>query len=312
MCGIFCSISKHRHVPTTPQLHKLLQARGPDSTGQTSTIVDIDDVKTYVTLKSTVLSLRGDRTVSQPYQDSSLANALCWNGEAWSIGGLPTAGDDTQSMHSLLIEATKTPDHAAHSALCQRKFVAETVARHLSTVAGPYAFVFYDKAHSRMLFGRDFLGRRSLLRRITDKGELLLSSVSTGSDTSQEAGEGSQWTEVEADGLYCVDFATNDLHSTSPGVERWGDFKVLKVPYHFPNEAEPDTPKSVGRLQFASMSSLAHATVGDSFPFVEQAHPFRAPYTERSLACHLSTRASTAAIPDRAGAKHSRSALQCD
>jgi asparagine synthetase B (glutamine-hydrolysing) len=66
----------------------------------------------------------------------------------------------------------------------------------LRGIEGPFAFVYYDAAAGRVFFGRDRLGRRSLLMSPTGQGELALCSV------PGDAREG--WREVEADGIYVV------------------------------------------------------------------------------------------------------------
>jgi asparagine synthetase B (glutamine-hydrolysing) len=68
----------------------------------------------------------------------------------------------------------------------------------LSSIRGPYAFVFYDAVHRRVYYGRDCLGRRSLLRKTTQDNSLVLSSVC-------DNASGDTWAEVEADGIYVVD-----------------------------------------------------------------------------------------------------------
>lgn len=93
----------------------------------------------------------------------------------------------------------------------------------MSQIAGPYAFVFVDASRSSVYFGRDFLGRRSLLYKVDADGNLLLSSVTNGS-----SGEG--WSEVEADGVYCIDLSLQSVSATG-NLERWGDFVVAKTAY---------------------------------------------------------------------------------
>ncbi|KAK3112814.1 hypothetical protein LTR53_010495, partial [Teratosphaeriaceae sp. CCFEE 6253] len=75
------------------------------------------------------------------------------------------------------------------------------MAKVLAQIAGPYAVVYYDQANRVLFFGRDFLGRRSLLTRITADGELQISSVAAAEDT----GCATAWSEIEADGLHYID-----------------------------------------------------------------------------------------------------------
>ncbi|KAL2172915.1 hypothetical protein VTG60DRAFT_93 [Thermothelomyces hinnuleus] len=67
----------------------------------------------------------------------------------------------------------------------------------LRGIEGPFAFVYYDAVAGTVLYGRDRLGRRSLLAAApTGDGGLTLCSV------AGEAGGG--WEEVEADGIYVL------------------------------------------------------------------------------------------------------------
>lgn len=246
MCGIFCSLSKTAHVPPDDHVLELLQRRGPDSTGsvQHTYCEDPGDshshqgngAKTFLSFTSTVLSLRGSQTVSQPIRDPEETHVLCWNGEAWSIGGTSTQGNDTKAIFQLLSQAAEE----SHKASLGVKDATTLVAQHMASVAGPYAFVFYDRHAGRVYLGRDLLGRRSLLWRTTDSADLLISSITSGSvdDT---------WTEIEADGVYCIDLAApSSKASDSDRVEFISRFDILKVPYCVGREDSSANLPSVG------------------------------------------------------------------
>ena len=115
MCGIYCSISKTCHIRPDPEIEQRLHKRGPDSTGTVHVVypeglANDEEHSSHVTLNSTVLSLRGWQTVSQPFQDLDANYTLCWNGEAWSIGDQPATGNDTQIVYELLAQALNS-DH---------------------------------------------------------------------------------------------------------------------------------------------------------------------------------------------------------
>jgi len=199
MCGIFCSVSKRAHLRPNKAVLDLLQRRGPDSLGgATSTysapVTPSGHDQICLSFVSTVLLLRGSQTVTQPYRDPEHSCILCWNGEAWSVGSNPTSGNDTAAMFDLLQSAVDSHEIRRHPTQ-ELDFVIESLA----TVAGPYAFVFYSSVTGKLYFGRDFLGRRSLLYKVNGD-QLTITSVSSGS-----SGDG-DWTEIEADGVYCLDF----------------------------------------------------------------------------------------------------------
>lgn len=233
MCGIFCSLSRTSHVSPDAHVLELLQRRGPDSTScaQHTFACDREAISqqqedggnVFLNFTSTVLSLRGSCTVTQPLQDSDGSHILCWNGEAWAIAGHPANGNDTEAVFELLSAAASE----SHKADSSAQSAAVIVAQHMASVAGPYAFVFYDKHAGRVYLGRDFLGRRALLWRTNESGDLLISSVTSGSHDNT-------WTEVEADGIYCIDL--NSASRQQDGLNRdsgiHSNFAISKVPYH--------------------------------------------------------------------------------
>jgi asparagine synthetase B (glutamine-hydrolysing) len=247
MCGIFCSLSRSQHVPADEQVLALLQRRGPDSTGHVQQTYcnrheEIspgrgNDTTVYLNFTSTVLSLRGSKTVSQPLQDKDQSHVLCWNGEAWSIAGHPTEGNDTKAIFDLLSSAAAQSCNTAFDS----QDAANNIAQHMASVSGPYSFVFHDRLAGKVYLGRDFLGRRSLLWRANEVGDLLISSVTSGSLDGA-------WTEIEADGIYCIDLSAS---SNSPGgcrevSEPSSSFAVTKVPYHVTTDGLTVDPPSVG------------------------------------------------------------------
>jgi hypothetical protein len=250
MCGIFCSISRSQHVPANEQVLALLQRRGPDSTGHVQQTYcerpeelstgQRSDTVAYLNFTSTVLSLRGSNTVSQPLQDEDQSHVLCWNGEAWTIAGQPTKGNDTKAIFDLLSSAAARSRSTALSS----QDAANSIAKHMASVSGPYSFAFHDKLSGRVYLGRDFLGRRSLLWRANEAGDLLISSVTSGSLDGK-------WTEIEADGIYCIDLsASSELPAGSHGVsEPSSSFAVTKVPYHVTTDGLTADAPFVGNNQ---------------------------------------------------------------
>ncbi|KAF1944590.1 hypothetical protein EJ02DRAFT_83504 [Clathrospora elynae] len=205
MCGIFCSLSRDGYVVSDSNTQKLLENRGPDSTGQhqasiESALTNKDEAsrQIYATFLSTVLALRGSEVVEQPLTDLASGSVLCWNGEAWSIAGNIVNGNDSRLVFTKLLGACTASSDKSEQAVIDV----------LASIRGPYALVFYDAFNKRIYYGRDCLGRRSLLRKSSSDGTLVLSSVC-------DNASGDAWSEVEADGIYIADLNTIDSMSSS-------------------------------------------------------------------------------------------------
>lgn len=181
------SHSPPAHISTDVQ--RRLRNRGPDHFATHATRLGNDDDQastTHIAFTSTVLALRGDHIARQPFVDEKSGSVFCWNGEAWRIRDADVSGNDGEAIASLL--------HAAcHCAPPAREGAIMKVLR---SIDGPFAFVFFDRPSQRLYFGRDRLGRRSLLLR--QAGEcLVLSSIADSRDP--------EWREVEADGVYALE-----------------------------------------------------------------------------------------------------------
>jgi asparagine synthetase B (glutamine-hydrolysing) len=185
MCGIHVNISKTAPRPLSSDLKSRLCSRGPDHFGQYETRLESSEespkpAEISLSFTSTVLSLRGDHITQQPFVDPS-GSVLCWNGEAWRIDGIPVQGNDGEALFKRLTEA---PVNCARSVLSL-----------LQAIEGPFSFIYYSHSERRIYYGRDRLGRRSLL--VKDDEGLTISSVADDMTSS--------WKEVEADGLYTLD-----------------------------------------------------------------------------------------------------------
>lgn len=189
------SSSKPGEIPAN--LHRCLCNRGPDHilTHQTRLDDALDDAQaTNLVFTSTVLALRGDHIAKQPFVDSASGSVFCWNGEAWKIRHHDVAGNDGEAVAGLLTEAVAQSSSEREGA----------ILKVLRSIDGPFAFVFFDKPSKKLYFGRDRLGRRSLLLRQDVQG-LVLSSIADSVDQ--------QWKEVEADGVYVLDLGSRE-HKT--------------------------------------------------------------------------------------------------
>lgn len=194
MCGIFASLSRQQHVAPNQGTAHFLDNRGPDCSRTIERTIQ-STTPVHALFRSTVLALRGSSLVPQPLVDDDSGSILCWNGEAWEIGQEPVTGNDSLAVFQLFRDAcTQSSD------------TCSAVVRCVSLIRGPYAFVFYDAISRRLFYGRDCLGRRSLLQSSNGAGDLALSSICDNQVSDN-------WHEVEADGIYMVDLDTfNTTH----------------------------------------------------------------------------------------------------
>lgn len=209
MCGIFFSCSLDKHRTPSDSLRANLSRRGPDNISTVLRSVTLGTVASpdlfpkwhnkvqCLTFVTTVLSLRGDSIVSQPLEDQSSGSLFCWNGEAWKIDDHVVQGNDAKPVFDLLLNATRPNPLIVNGRPASYEQSLRNFVNALSSVTGPFAFLFYDAPHQRVFYGRDVLGRRSLLIKRSSIN-FDLSSISGSTDTEN-------WSEVEADGLYLLD-----------------------------------------------------------------------------------------------------------
>ncbi|KAH7631070.1 asparagine synthase-domain-containing protein [Sordaria sp. MPI-SDFR-AT-0083] len=235
MCGIHAVLTPPGIVHTiSPDLTRCLCNRGPDYLGQverrvTSTscssssnsVSSLSSLDSCWTLKltSTVLALRGDHVAKQPlttsYPDADTdktGSVLCWNGEAWRINGEPVKGNDGEEIWRLLREAEASASATVAAAAASEEEEEEEkkekkILDVFRVIEGPFAFVYWYEAGRKVIFGRDRLGRRSLMAKRDERtGEVVLSSVAEGFNGGSDNTNGSNgWKEVEADGIYVLD-----------------------------------------------------------------------------------------------------------
>lgn len=181
MCGISCLLSlSPACCEWDTRVYEHLKRRGPDCSHD---ITVTSSSPFYQCLFSAhVLHMRGVLT-PQPLQDST-GNILMWNGEIF--GGLTVTATENDTV--VLLQRLSTCGSASG------------ILSVLSSVRGPWGFVYYQKAAEYLWFGRDFFGRRSLLWKF-EAGLLTLTSVAANLCQSDE----SVWHEVPAVGVYGVD-----------------------------------------------------------------------------------------------------------
>ena len=196
MCGIGCllidSHSENGNVVadvTRSSIEGAIKRRGPNSTESTTT-TDYDDW-----FIGSVLHIQGSDMIKQPFIDEG-GNILAWNGEVFSgiTRFIPGISDTTQ-ISALFDESIRSAlsqfDCRNFGDLKQREMMSlcalQAVTQSISDVNGPYAFIYYHKLLQLLIYGRDPLGRRSLLQYNCIGFPIALSSVWP-SDANDQSG----------------------------------------------------------------------------------------------------------------------------
>jgi asparagine synthetase B (glutamine-hydrolysing) len=179
MCGILFSIA-FRDTPSCSHddLVPWISARGPDSlaTHKLQIPGTCSNRGLELTFTSSVLHLRGQKVTQQPLISGD--DVLCWNGEIWNGLEVQDYENDGAKLLASLQAGKRTWEI-------------------MENIEGPWAMVFYSSKERKLWYGRDCLGRRSLLwKNVSEKAALVLSSV--GVDIPG-------WEEVGVDGLWCMD-----------------------------------------------------------------------------------------------------------
>nr|XP_056717506.1 asparagine synthetase domain-containing protein 1 [Euleptes europaea] len=186
MCGICCVVSLSLCPPDSSLLKEgtthNLRRRGPDSSQQL--VKSVLRPPYHCLFSGHVLHLRGLLT-PQPLEDPATGNVFLWNGEIFGGIHVEMEENDTQALFRHLCSCSSELD----------------VLSVLSSVRGPWSFVFYQASRHYLWFGRDYFGRRSLLWQFNKEQGcvLVLSSVSAVSETD------TQWQEVPAAGIFRLD-----------------------------------------------------------------------------------------------------------
>nr|XP_053646419.1 asparagine synthetase domain-containing protein 1-like isoform X1 [Cherax quadricarinatus]XP_053646488.1 asparagine synthetase domain-containing protein 1-like isoform X1 [Cherax quadricarinatus] len=187
MCGIcfMCgwSISAQMLQEQVLSCCSSLSNRGPDACAMTLVPITAEVVGLF---EGCLLWLQGDQPTTQPLLDHR-GNLLLWNGDILAGLQITKGMSDTQYIS----ESLSTKEEA-------------DITSFLGNIKGPWALIYYQKHTQRLYFGRDVLGRHSLLWRLpSDTSRVfLIASVCRQDDRVKE---------IPALGLYYVDFSVVNL-----------------------------------------------------------------------------------------------------
>ncbi|KAG0273826.1 hypothetical protein BGZ95_010357 [Linnemannia exigua] len=277
MCGILFSIQdknvdpKENYDPTWSTLQELNSRRGPSAQdshsvtiSQPSSTSQEDPMWSNInmTFYGAVLHLRGDQVTRQPHV-SPTGNILLWNGEIFD--GIPV--DHHENDGRVLMNQLEVISARDQGAQEHKQDFLDLMAR----IEGPYAFVYFHVLSQTLYFGRDCLGRRSLLWHKSDQnGSIIgLPFIITSTGYSSFRSDLLPLEEVPADGIYSVSLSPHSPKTTT------------KHPW-IPAQSSDANEHGAMTLPFGRVNSVIPKDTELSAPFAEGlkfdvAHPDLAP-----------------------------------
>nr|CAD7400783.1 unnamed protein product [Timema poppensis] len=219
--------------------------RGPDASSR----YEVQGVPGYkAQFVGSVLWMQGRQLFGQPAIDNK-GNVLLWNGD---IFGGKLSGDTETSDTKVLLDALgEVP-----------------LLQVMCTVRGPYSFIYWNNTSKRLWFGRDRIGRHSLLWQINTLSKMLaLTSVAKKSRP--------EFQEVPACGIFCAHLDENS-GIDSIHLHPWSDMTDDEIS-SFKKESfeliiSPIRIQSPVFLPDAALF-LTGPTTDDLSPFTQVEHP---------------------------------------
>ena len=194
--------------------------------------------------------------------------ALCWNGECYAYNKMEKGGDDgiddsthecksnhrTGEMVELISSSTNSEEEQSDTILVTKLVQEamneysgmmggehEAIANAFSKIHGEFAFILYVPPSSSsseiqpktasIYYGRDCLGRRSLLINKSINGIVAISSVAMEASDDEETNlSNNNWEEISPGTVYRLDLCTGEV--TSLLIPRIINKDVLHMPIH--------------------------------------------------------------------------------
>nr|XP_033339086.1 asparagine synthetase domain-containing protein 1 isoform X1 [Megalopta genalis]XP_033339087.1 asparagine synthetase domain-containing protein 1 isoform X1 [Megalopta genalis]XP_033339088.1 asparagine synthetase domain-containing protein 1 isoform X1 [Megalopta genalis] len=160
MCGIFCHVSRSykNNSEVSSEWYSckdLIVARGPDNVAERIERLNEDWSGHFA---ASVLWMQGFNLSVQPIVDST-GNILLWNGDVFS----ETLAEDNICDTDVILASLQS---------------SSNIMSVFQEIHGPYSFIYFQKSNNCLYFGRDIIGRHSLLLKTnTDENNLTLMSV---------------------------------------------------------------------------------------------------------------------------------------
>ncbi|KAL2226302.1 asparagine synthetase domain-containing protein 1 [Sesamum indicum] len=227
-------------------IKEALQRRGPDSLGAKKVYLysEVSDdeskdciVQSFVQKEAAVdngcgselrgelrfigatLQLRGVNPVVQPLTDA-FGNVLVYNGEIFGGINFSRDSNDTEVLMQSLGQCCSCISHEHSRSFCHFGEHQKSVPELLSTIRGPWALIYWQDSSKTLWFGRDALGRRSLLVHwpTCHDSRLLLSSVSPLYSSQQQYDISDEKGKVDVDfweelscGVYSISMSPSEM-----------------------------------------------------------------------------------------------------
>jgi len=155
MCGIFAGLIGRDFGDVVVSLRR----RGPDS-------VCCEEFCGTWMIAGAVLAMRGSAVVRQPHvvEKQGRRFYVLFNGEIYRLRGSEIEGNDTEVLAKEITELL----------LMEEEVRGQKLAQMMGEVEGPWSIVICDEKNGTIFFGKDRLGRRSLLE-LTDAPDEMVS-----------------------------------------------------------------------------------------------------------------------------------------
>ncbi|CAH7671245.1 asparagine synthase-domain-containing protein [Phakopsora pachyrhizi] len=240
--SLICKI----HPEQSNSNHPFLST-GPDLRNQLNRLIESDGTVLEATFYASVLHLRGSSLTTQPISSNTSDSLFLWNGEIFDGILVPEDCNDGQILFERL----------------ENRSDDVSVLDVMRSIEGPYAFIYYDSKDKKIWFGRDPLGRRSLMKIQEAVDQSLTTTLFVASHFDR--GSALRSVEVSANRLSYVQVETNNALRLTE-VDRLTDLMVLNR--DIPNEQDrlrlvhfenlPFSP------EFSKASRLLRDTLDDS------------------------------------------------
>ncbi|KAF6766839.1 Asparagine synthase [Kalmanozyma brasiliensis GHG001] len=255
-----------------PSVLENISNRGPDSleTIQHDFQVTTDDIASpwNLSLTASVLCLRGEGITTQPLVSEDDRLVLAWNGQIFHWDDQVTRSDQATSSkvrldsgHNdavILLDRIQhllgQPDQDDGKTTCE---LALNLT--LSEVEGPYAFVLLDRTESKLYYGRDPLGRRSLLlHRSSTESAIAIVSVASEALACLDHGL-TTLTEIDCSSLWTLDLRTHPIvPAPLPRLpSRFTSPLLLRELRPSPSTTDPPDPLATSRIRADFLAVLS-------------------------------------------------------